>query len=583
MDLDVMADVQDNIIGNCLCLLGDSMAMPVGSMIKHFRPEFEAHIEEAAVGSRQFGSRGDSVSDEAGLRCPRLARPPDVAGRLDHVLDRRARGARAGGRVAARRGEARRRRDPVLLLRAEARRARRRMPHVHGRGRGDAEAADLVLHAGQGRDGGLHPDRPREARAERGGRVPARQPPARLPGVRQGRRVPAAGHLLRLGPGPQPLRRGQAELPQADRALAADRDRPRALHPLLPLRALLAGGRRGRPARVPRARRPHLRRHLRRASLRGAVLGQRDRAVPGRRAHQHRLPLPRAAVGHRGRGIGLQRSARASATSSSRSATSASSACCARDNDDVDDGWLCDKGRWGYQSTRSDGPRHAAAGARRRHAAPGDVGARRSTRRPRGSRKAGSGAVRARRRARPRTRRDGSLQRIFREALGSRQRRLAAGRRARRRRRRAGARIPTSRPRSPDIDRASAVLVLECDPLDEAPIFDLRLRKAVRRFGARLVVASSAPTALDGGATEVLRFAPGGAEALLRGAPEGAARVRDGAGAAHATATPRRTSDGGALPGHAELAEFLAEQSARAPRGAAGVDPHGPARRRPRC
>ena len=49
MDLDVMADVQHNIIGNCLCVLGDSMAMPVGSMIKHFRAEFEQHIERAAL------------------------------------------------------------------------------------------------------------------------------------------------------------------------------------------------------------------------------------------------------------------------------------------------------------------------------------------------------------------------------------------------------------------------------------------------------------------------------------------------------------------------------------------------------
>jgi NADH-quinone oxidoreductase subunit F len=48
IDLDVMDDVQKNIIGNCLCVLGDSMAMPIGSMIKHFRPEFEAHMEEAA-------------------------------------------------------------------------------------------------------------------------------------------------------------------------------------------------------------------------------------------------------------------------------------------------------------------------------------------------------------------------------------------------------------------------------------------------------------------------------------------------------------------------------------------------------
>src|ERR671936_363101 len=48
MDLDVMASVQDNIIGNCLCVLGDSMAMPVGSMVKKFRGELEAAIASAA-------------------------------------------------------------------------------------------------------------------------------------------------------------------------------------------------------------------------------------------------------------------------------------------------------------------------------------------------------------------------------------------------------------------------------------------------------------------------------------------------------------------------------------------------------
>jgi NADH-quinone oxidoreductase subunit F len=45
MDLDIMASVQEHIIGNCLCVLGDAMAMPVGSMIAKFRDEFEAHIE----------------------------------------------------------------------------------------------------------------------------------------------------------------------------------------------------------------------------------------------------------------------------------------------------------------------------------------------------------------------------------------------------------------------------------------------------------------------------------------------------------------------------------------------------------
>jgi NADH-quinone oxidoreductase subunit F len=47
MDLDIMASVQEQIIGNCLCVLGDAMAMPIGSMIAKFRPELEAEIEAA--------------------------------------------------------------------------------------------------------------------------------------------------------------------------------------------------------------------------------------------------------------------------------------------------------------------------------------------------------------------------------------------------------------------------------------------------------------------------------------------------------------------------------------------------------
>jgi len=47
MDLDIMASVCEQIIGNCLCVLGDAMAMPIGSMVAKFRDEFEAHIEAA--------------------------------------------------------------------------------------------------------------------------------------------------------------------------------------------------------------------------------------------------------------------------------------------------------------------------------------------------------------------------------------------------------------------------------------------------------------------------------------------------------------------------------------------------------
>jgi NADH-quinone oxidoreductase subunit F len=46
MDLEIMASVQEHIIGNCLCVLGDAMAMPIGSMIAKFKDELEAHMEE---------------------------------------------------------------------------------------------------------------------------------------------------------------------------------------------------------------------------------------------------------------------------------------------------------------------------------------------------------------------------------------------------------------------------------------------------------------------------------------------------------------------------------------------------------
>jgi NADH-quinone oxidoreductase subunit F len=47
MDLDLMASVQEQIIGNCLCVLGDAMAMPIGSMVQKFRTELELEIEAA--------------------------------------------------------------------------------------------------------------------------------------------------------------------------------------------------------------------------------------------------------------------------------------------------------------------------------------------------------------------------------------------------------------------------------------------------------------------------------------------------------------------------------------------------------
>jgi len=61
MDLDIMASVQEQIIGNCLCVLGDAMAMPVGSMVKKFRAELEAEIE-AARERAEGAALGDVVA-----------------------------------------------------------------------------------------------------------------------------------------------------------------------------------------------------------------------------------------------------------------------------------------------------------------------------------------------------------------------------------------------------------------------------------------------------------------------------------------------------------------------------------------
>jgi NADH-quinone oxidoreductase subunit F len=53
MDLDIMASVQEHIMGNCLCVLGDAMAMPISSMIVKFREELESHMQ-----SRQLAGVG---------------------------------------------------------------------------------------------------------------------------------------------------------------------------------------------------------------------------------------------------------------------------------------------------------------------------------------------------------------------------------------------------------------------------------------------------------------------------------------------------------------------------------------------
>jgi NADH-quinone oxidoreductase subunit G len=60
-----------------------------------------------------------------------------------------------------------------------------------------------------------------------------------------------------------------------------------------------------------------------------------------------------------------------------------------------------------------------------------------------------------------------------------------------------------------DVEWADAVLVLDTELVDDMPILDLRVRKGVNRNNLKLAVATSRPSSLDAKADHVARYAPG--------------------------------------------------------------------------
>ncbi len=208
----------------------------------------------------------------------------------------------------------------------------------------------------------------------------------------------------------------------------------------------------------------------------------------------------------------------------------------ARDHDEVDDGWLCDKGRFAYQAIHVDERITSpmvregsflravsweyalqAVAALGHHQ--GKVGAL-----------VGGQA----------TNEEGFLlARLLREGLQSGDIDSRSG---------GPVDLPTMRALAapalqasvPDIEFAHTVLLLGCEPLDDSPILDLRIRKGVRRNGVKLAIASARPSALDRNAAISVRYAPGeeaaflaALEAALATGPTGAAphTRRDPAGA----------------------------------------------------
>jgi NADH-quinone oxidoreductase subunit F len=52
-DIDLLWDIQRKIEGNTICPLGDAAAWPVAAAIRHFRDEFEWHVNNPGLSQTQ--------------------------------------------------------------------------------------------------------------------------------------------------------------------------------------------------------------------------------------------------------------------------------------------------------------------------------------------------------------------------------------------------------------------------------------------------------------------------------------------------------------------------------------------------
>jgi NADH-quinone oxidoreductase subunit G len=255
-----------------------------------------------------------------------------------------------------------------------------------------------------------------------------------------------------------------------------------------------------------------------------------------------------------------------------------------RENDEVDDGWLCDHGRFAYPAlARGEGPGENGSSPSNAHGVHlgmrvsepllRDGGELRPVTWERAIEEASvmlkrAGAKTAALAGSGATNEEGFLlSRLLRETLGSPhvdsrpngvlalelQRELAE---------------PRLQAKPSDLEFAHGVLVLDCDPLLDAPILDLRLRKGARRHGLKIercsgedfgAVREAAMRLTEAGEELVIlwgeRFAagPGGDErvrALLDLAQELSLAQIDGAGLLEvpATSNGRGLRESGVLP-----------------------------------
>jgi NADH-quinone oxidoreductase subunit G len=182
----------------------------------------------------------------------------------------------------------------------------------------------------------------------------------------------------------------------------------------------------------------------------------------------------------------------------------------ARENDEVDDGWLCDKGRFAYQAIH----------VQERITEPmvRDGGELRAVSWERALAEAAAGLKRAGRRSAALAGGESSneegflLAELMREALGSEHIDTVGGVSPEKLHQLARLDLQAS---VPDLEFAHTVLVIGTEPVDDMPILDLRIRKGVRRNSVKLLIATARPSSLDASAQISVRYAPGGDGAFL--------------------------------------------------------------------
>jgi NADH-quinone oxidoreductase chain G len=186
-----------------------------------------------------------------------------------------------------------------------------------------------------------------------------------------------------------------------------------------------------------------------------------------------------------------------------------------RVNDDIDDGWLCDRGRWDLEAInsaerlrtpliRQDGELRAASWEEALALVSGRLAE--IARRDGGRAVGGIGSTHA-------TNEEAYLfQKLLRAGLGTNSVDHFHGR------------FPAARDGAlpwvwtdsiAGLDRASHIVLLGADPYHRQPIVDLRIRKAIRR-GARVFVLAPEPNRLDRLATGVRRYTAGQTGAAAR-------------------------------------------------------------------